>query len=126
MLKKIATNLGFELFIRQNNRLILSDKGKVFSQKILPTLNELEQLEKVEIPALRQKHPILHISMSSIFEQKFFKLLFNLKHNLIHFNYTLTILTKAEQLQLLRTYKIDLILVVLNQQELLSLAKQNI
>ncbi len=116
-LKNLEGNLEFKLFTRQKNRLQLNDKGADFYQTILPVLNELDRIEKIELPIIKKRQSNLNI-----FEYQMFRKLFQLKSAKNSFKYELTVTTKPEQINKLRTYKIDLSLVVLNEREIIDLS----
>ncbi|WP_119342845.1 LysR family transcriptional regulator [Facilibium subflavum] len=122
--QNLEAQLGFSLFDRRNNRLILQDKGVHFYHLVKPVLNELDRINNIELPHLQQRKVKLKIALSAIFENDVFK---NINHLLQHdqsFCYDLMIQDKNTQLQLLQTYQIDVALVVLDPDELELLKPQ--
>jgi len=123
-LQNLENIIGFKLFDRVANRLLLNEKGAAFFELIKPIFNQLERIKLIELPLIKSRKKKLKISMSHIFEQKIFTQLVSLRQKDSTFEYTLIVEHKNRQISLLRKYEIDLAIIVLSEQEVLTFEQE--
>ncbi len=91
---------------------------------IKPILSQIDKMNRLEIPNLKNKKPSLKLGLSHIFEKSLFYRINQFVHEDPLFSYDLVVVSKSEIIQKLISYEIDVAVVVLTQDEVILLNKQ--
>lgn len=120
-LQNLEDIIELELFERKNNSLCLSREGKCFYDLIKPILDKIDEINRLELPVIRNKKSKIKIGMSPIFEQSVFDGINRCIDSGFSFEYDLKVYEKSRLIEMLENYDIDVILAVISEDEVQDL-----
>lgn len=116
-LQNLEDIIDLELFERKNNSLNLNNEGERFYDLVKPILGKIDQVNRLELPILRNRKSKIRIGLLPIFEKSIFDAINRCIDNGTIFEYDLKVCKKTRLIEKLENDDIDVVLAVMSDEE---------
>ncbi|MBK2094167.1 LysR family transcriptional regulator [Francisella philomiragia] len=116
-LQNLEDIIDLELFERKSNSLNLNNEGERFYDLVKPILEKIDQVNRLELPILRNRKSKIRIGLLPIFEKSIFDAINRCIDNETIFEYDLKVCKKTRLIEKLENNDIDVVLAVMSDEE---------
>ncbi|MBY7734457.1 LysR family transcriptional regulator [Francisella philomiragia] len=120
-LQNLEDIIDLELFERKNNSLNLNNEGERFYDLVKPILEKIDQVNRLELPILRNRRSKIRIGLLPIFEKSIFDAINRCIDNGTIFEYDLKVCKKTRLIEKLENNDIDVVLAVMSDEDVQDL-----
>ncbi|QWU99216.1 LysR family transcriptional regulator [Francisella salimarina] len=116
-LQNLEDIIDLELFERKNNSLNLNNEGERFYDLVKPILEKIDQVNRLELPILRNRKSKIRIGLLPIFEKSIFDAINRCIDKETIFEYDLKVCKKTRLIEKLENNGLDVVLAVMSDEE---------
>ncbi|AJI53480.1 LysR family transcriptional regulator [Francisella philomiragia] len=116
-LQNLEDIIDLELFERKNNSLNLNNEGERFYDLVKPILEKIDQVNRLDLPILRNRKSKIRIGLLPIFEKSIFDAINRCIDNGTIFEYDLKVCKKARLIEKLENNDVDVVLAVMSDED---------